>query len=498
MRSCGRGCIAGVLLAAAAAVAGAAAGCSQAPPSGRDAFAGGLLPTVDDPERMSLDVLRLVDESTADGVGIATAISRQTKDPAVRERMLRAKLSLVTAAEMIVRAPDPRKAFILAWVLNEQRRQYFLIQAEEAGPAEWVDEAAEFGRREEERILAVGRRHFGEDWIARMAPEVTSYAATHPVTEHLIARQSLRPPDAGKSSSSRSVIDEIVAVPFSPFSGLQGVGDTPEAVRGFTLVAADFGETVHRLPTRLRWEAQLLLFEIESLESVRRSVESVERATVALESFSRSAESLPRALREEADALIASATEAQEPLRATLAKAEETSASLEGTIEALKGTIDEAKPLAASVTDAGEAWRKAAESVSATLLAYERIAGAGGEAQDREAGGAEDGPREGPEDGPEEGPDALERMADLAREFRYASEDLRLLLADLDEGKLDEALARTGASVDGSVDHASARFGALATGVALRAVCVLAAGFALLLAYRCTVVRLRPRGGDAP
>ena len=64
------------------------------------------------------------------------------------------------------------------------------------------------------------------------------------------------------------VFRRVVDVPLSPFRALAGAGDTPGAVREFNLIAREFVRTAELLPERLRWQIELLLYDVEERQVI--------------------------------------------------------------------------------------------------------------------------------------------------------------------------------------------------------------------------------------
>ncbi len=115
--------------------------------------------------------------------------------------------------------------------------------------------------------------------------------------------------------------DWIVGIPLSPFRALEGVDAGAQAVRELNVTAWRFNQILAAMPRVLRWNMELLSYELArrpTVESARASLEELARSS---DVFARAAETLPETLRVQASLLIQQLEESQGELRRTLADA---------------------------------------------------------------------------------------------------------------------------------------------------------------------------------
>jgi DNA repair ATPase RecN len=160
-----------------------------------------------------------------------------------------------------------------------------------------------------------------------------------------------------------------------------------QAIRDFNVTAQRFGQIVGDMPGRMRWEAELLAFELEQRPTVSSARASLEELAASSATFSRAIEALPQSLREQASALIQQVESSQGELRKTLAEARGLIGDASGSGATLQPLADSLERTAAQVQQAGLAWtalveelRKTSASASGRetrpfdVLEYERTA----------------------------------------------------------------------------------------------------------------------------
>jgi hypothetical protein len=191
------------------------------------------------------------------------------------------------------------------------------------------------------------------------------------------AIQSLRGILASVEESS--VFQSVVSVPLSPFRALEGVGDSAAGIREFNGIARSFARSVERLPEQMRWQVELLMFEIEDRDTVRSVLAALQSLASSADRLSGSAESLPsdvRALLQDSSQtlaqlqqLVASGSALAEPLRDASQHVEQASASWQAILGPRDGA--EARPRGRPF-DVRE-WESAVREVGATAQELESL-----------------------------------------------------------------------------------------------------------------------------
>jgi hypothetical protein len=237
----------------------------------------------------------------------------------------------------------------------------------------------------------------------------------------------------------------------APFRALEGVDTGAQAIREFNGTAREFSALVSSLPEVLRWQAELLAYDVEGRETVRGGAAAFGSLAASAARMAETAERLPAELRAEVAEVLQQIESGQSALRTTIAE--------------LRGGLGELDAAMARGIDLAQSLERMAEQVSGAGAAWQALV-----SEVRS-------PREQDGAGPE-GPafDVLEYDRTAAA-IASAAAELRALLSELRE-------ARGG-------------LGGVLDAVLWRLLLLLAAGFALRLGFRRVEARLaRPRGGS--
>lgn len=288
------------------------------------------------------------------------------------------------------------------------------------------------------------------------------------------------------------VLQDVLAIPLTPFRWLGGVDETAQAIKGFTSVAARLTDVVQGLAADARLQAQLLLLETEDLETVQSALGSMERVSQSSERLATSAEKLPAEIRRELTGMLDELDAKQPELRQTLGET--------------RVLVEKLDPAGQRVAEAGDAWAKTAKSIEEMVASFRKPAKlTGGERNDaaevappepsamrtpdRQAASSPDEPKPGPAT-PFDINDyrrTAESLTVTARELQALTLQIRELGGSeeltrrVDEltARVDGIVAQSAAAAHVLTDHAVWRLGQLAVFV-----------FVLAGVFRLVVVRM--------
>jgi hypothetical protein len=460
-------------------------GCRQAPEerSSQVERAGRPLPVVLDPMKLRGELYRFLDETYSSLVGICNSIAARATDPKVRESTLRFKIRTIYGLGLVANEEDPRRQYILTWLMFAQSRLNYTVGPAKTGLAEFQGEFVAMLEELEKGLLELGRAHFDPPLIERARADIESLAARYPLTPDPRA-EWLSAKVVAQTSPSGSVM-KLIQMPISPFTGLQGVADSSTAIQGFTRVAGDFAEIVRQLPRRSRWESEMLLYELDSLESMVALRANMERASRSIESLSRTAESLPEELQKRIEDLIASAEGFQATLRGNVEAIQKALLETQETLAKSETTAAVVKDATSELARAGAQWESTAKAVESVLSAYKSLAKP---AAELETAASENAKAK---------PGAAEQWGEMAGKIQTASLELRGLIEDLESGKLKSAVAEIRAAADASLDRAADRADSLADRLTRGLYVLAGAVFAGFIVYR-VLGRARSRSAAGP
>jgi methyl-accepting chemotaxis protein len=403
------------------------------------------------------DLNRFGDRAFASIVGTADAVAAATQDRAVRELTLRWKIRSADMVASLASDPDPRAAFVVAWVMLEQDRQQ--IAQGDAGEV-LGDQAEAFVSLLDSalsELVAIGQRHFGEEAMSRAEEQISALAADPDSAGQVLGRlagTTERAPTDDKGE--RGAVMTLLSAPVAAVSSLHGVSDTPTAVNNVAAAVVAFGGMAKQLPERARWEMEMLLLNAGYQELMADLRANVDRVGAAAESMAKTAEQLPASLRAETELLVSSLDESQPQLQQTLAGAQET---VDGVTVAIGKADELVKTVDATVQEiavAAEALQSTAQSIQALVA---------------EVKGPPDAE---PKPEPEGEPVTIGQVTELADKVDGIVDELRLLVADLKE-PMPEA---------GAVNQAAVRIEALIDRATWRFIAVIAALLVAALIYK--------------
>lgn len=374
------------------------------------------------------------------GVGSAAErIEQETGDGEIRRRALLWRVRMLPAIQQAA-AASPRQAFTGLLTLAIAQRKY-LVEGEGASLFGTLQPAAvEEAQALEEEALAVGDLFMTDEERDGVRWQVEDLTWKYPIRGVFQVEATL---EGVAKSESWGSFAWVVAIPLAPLRALEGVDTGAQAILEFNATAREFARLTAQLPQMLRWESQLLAYDLETRETVRSTVGAFELAAESANRLSEAAERLPAAVRHELATVLADLEARRTALGETLREGRTF-------LAALDETMRQGGTLAASLQSLGEQVERAGATWT-TLVREAR------------------GPEPAPEAAPSRPFDITEYERTLARAESAVSE-LRALLRDL--------------------DGARPPLRNLLDGVLWRLVVLVAAVFALRLAFRALERRL--------
>ena len=192
-------------------------------------------------------------------VAVSGAAAQNTNNVAIQEDTLRWRIWATSRLDAIRTMQDPRLRFAALWTMVSQFRINFTegASASRFGPVQKY--FTDFAHKTEQEVVQLGYDAFPDQVIDDAKPEIEQLAKTAGIAGWVA------PEELGRrlAKSGKSPISQILDIPLSPIAGLQGVGNTPEAINNFTAAARDMTQVVERFPERTRWQLELFLLEAQ-------------------------------------------------------------------------------------------------------------------------------------------------------------------------------------------------------------------------------------------
>jgi len=156
----------------------------------------------------------------------------------------------------------------------------------------------------------------------------------------------------------------LLRVPLAPITGVR---DTAQAVDQLSSEVQAFTHTAEALPQQIRWQTEMLLFEIDRLESVAALQQQMTAIRQQFESLAGIAERLPERARLEIEAALAGADPVADKIGAILSDAREVTQDLIKALERAEEVTRTAASTAQEAARTGEAWERTAGSAQSLL-----------------------------------------------------------------------------------------------------------------------------------
>lgn len=352
-----------------------------------------------------------------------------------------------------------------------------------------------------ERIAAI---ILPREILSRARPAIEDLAGQFPLRGEFsgsAVRTAVQKPEKGAD-----VIASILTVPMAPFRAFEGIDRGAAAIGGFTAVAARMTNTVNDLPETVRLQTELLLMEIEELESVQVTLASMSELARSSTRISAVAERLPEDLRREISLATEDLERHQSNFRDMLRETREVVAHTHEALGRVESAAVSVEITATRTAAAGEAWTGTFQAITEMVASFNKQ-------EDRRAApsGASDltlsrpGPLpEGGRFGPAALPDAERRGFDV-NEYTQAAEALnraaiqiQALIRELSHlagsTEIESSFSHLEARALGIVDVSHANALAIIDHLAWRGAMILALFFTGLLGYTVLTRHLARRG----
>ena len=374
-------------------------------------------------------------------IATADTIASGTKDPLIQRRTLRWKLGLTPVVNQAAFLAEPEAAYVGMLTVATSMHDYLTNGAGASSFGDQQQLAVDASTDLLNGAIELGNSFLTKQELARVISEVQALVQKQPIRGEFVPEQVQTLVTASEASP---IFDWVTAIPLSPFRALQGVDQGAQAIREFNDTALQFSRTVSGMPRMIRWNLELLSFDVTQQGNIAASLESFEALARSAESLQTTAQMLPETLRE------------------VLAEAERSGQSLE--------------PLAASL-------ERSASAVAAAGAAW------GGLIKELQKAPAD--PNQ-----PPGRPFDIRDWQQTAAQITSAATELRLLLDSLQTATSEEKLAPPIAQLSAQVERLELGSRSMVNLAAWRALQLILVFFVLLFLYRRVEVWLGRRAAD--
>jgi hypothetical protein len=202
----------------------------------------------------------------------------------------------------------------------------------------------------------------------RLVAQAEEVVAAHPIRGLFVVDTTLTAAQA--EADETGSFGWVVTLPLLPFRALSGVSESGQAISKFNVTAQRLADIVNALPEITRLELELLLYDVEDLETVEAFLTGWASLADSARSLSAAVEALP-------DEILGRIDASQSDLRETLKAAREAFTEAERTVQAIREATGPFAAMAERMSVAGDAWDRAFSEIRA----MQDSAAEGGETQ---------------------------------------------------------------------------------------------------------------------
>lgn len=417
----------------------------------------------------------------------ADSVRDSTGDRAVQRAALQWKLATVAEFRRAMTQDDPLAALLDLWSLTVQVRQGL-----EAKPP-FVDLRTAHGdtlaavRVLESDVRAIADTVLDDAQLTAATAQIEEFSRVHSLT-----RGFGRQIEGNESRvwSGYTALESVLAVPLSPFRALQGIDTGAQAIAEFASVADRFSTVVNSMPESLRWQLELLVFDLDDTPSLKALETGATTLAASSSRLATVAESLPQQIDRSVQSAVDRVVDPTQGIAPIVADARATAAEIRQAVEALDRAVTGARELTAGLDRVTAEFGSAGKEWAGALTVLRDITGPATEPGAGTASGvAETGPGT-----TEARPFDVREYGTAAAELARAAGELRATLLELDrlldESRVDRATNRVDESARRAAEQATAAAEGIIDHAFRRALYLVLAVSIAALGYRLVARRL--------
>ena len=317
-----------------------------------------------DQDQLRLRVVEIAQAYLKATQKLAAHVMENTEDRVLQRRALILRLETIGTLRRIYRVQDPRAGFLDIWTLCYQ--SYYSVQAERVG--KMLGDLHEFAIRVYAELA-----ESVDDTAADILPE-ESYEPTRQLVREFAHANTVDPfklrkvnrPSLEAKKGGASFTD-ILLLPTKPFAIGEGVSESAAAIDRIGKAADRAVDVAELAPTELRYQVELLLFDLRHESVVRDALGNVERLNESVERVSKTVADLPGRIEEQIDRAYREIQSQSAELRATVTKVEDAITEAKATVIEVQTALKEADTVVGSVERASSEFAKAGTAWEPTV-----------------------------------------------------------------------------------------------------------------------------------
>lgn len=278
------------------------------------------------------------------------------------------QMRLIPMARDALGQNDPVHSLLDSWALCVRQHDFF----------DHGDGGELFGEHQSIAREAAARSLRDVERIAALILPAETLSRTRPVIDDLARQFPLRGEFSGstvrtavqKPNKDSDVLASVLTTPMAPFRAFEGIDRGAAAIQGFTAVAARMTDTINDLPETVRLQIELLLMEVEDLESVQATLAGLSELSHSSARLAAVAESLPADLRKELSQATEDLEQRQASFQKTLREAQEVVTNVNQALGRVEAAAASVERTAVHTAAAGEAWTGTFHSITEMVASF--------------------------------------------------------------------------------------------------------------------------------
>lgn len=288
----------------------------------------------------------------------ADQIVAQSDDRQIRRQAVLLKMRAIGLCREVVLQDNPHTAVIDLWAFCAQMRRYLVEGDGSETFGQWQPIVIQAAQEIEADIETFAQWVVAPQVLPQVRRELDAWVKDHPLRGPLARQSGLPSPiDHTMGGPWRTVLNFTSAI-----NPLQGLDATQKRLEETNLAAERIRITAQYLPQQLRWQTELLLYDMEERQTVSSALDSFETLANSFDRLATEAQGLPTSLRTEVSAAMDDLAAQDESLRSTLAQARDTASEIGQSLDQAERVADAVQHAASSLTETGKAWESAAQT----------------------------------------------------------------------------------------------------------------------------------------
>ncbi len=295
-------------------------------------------------------------------------IIRESQSSTIGRKALRLKMRTIPLINDAVYGEDAFESGLLAWRICAQMRVNFESGSGKLAFGAFQDRIVDTSRELERNIVEIISRAATQKEMIQAKAEMATWVEKNPLPGELAIGKNRVTVHA--ADRQLDLLSTVFKAPLSPFQALEGLDRGATALHQISVVGRHVADVASGMPRQIRWNGELLLYDLEEHRSVRSALASINRISESASSVAGTARDLLPGLRKTANQVLDDLEKRRPMVSSTLAEVHKISDSAGATVKEVRRTVkgveeaigrskpvlDDARVTADSLQRAGQAW----------------------------------------------------------------------------------------------------------------------------------------------